>query len=70
MQRTKPDATDATAPTAKPEAYRVGDVAERLSLAYRTIHRAIRTGRIKAIRCGGAVLIPRAEFERICEKGF
>lgn len=69
MQRPKPDAT---APTANPERdmYRVRDVAERLSLTYRTIHRAIRSGHIKAIRCGGAVLIPKTEFERICERGF
>ena len=69
MQRLKPNGT---APTASPERdmYRVRDVAERLSLTYRTVHRAIRSGRVKAIRCGGAVLIPKAEFERIVTRGF
>lgn len=69
MQRLKPNGT---VPTASPERdmYRVRDVAERLSLTYRTVHRAIRSGRVKAIRCGGAVLIPKAEFERIVIQGF
>ena len=64
--------TEAAHPAAKPEPtlYRVKDVAEKLSLTYRTLHRAIKAGRVHAIRCGGAVLIPATELHRICERGF
>jgi excisionase family DNA binding protein len=64
--------TDAAHPAAKsePNLYRVKDVAQKLSLTYRTLHRAIKNGRVHAIRCGGAVLIPATELQRIISKGF
>jgi hypothetical protein len=37
---------------------------------YRTIHNAIKSGRIKAIRLGGSVMVPDGELRRICERGF
>ena len=37
---------------------------------YRTIHRAIKDGKIKAVRLGGSVMIPRREVERILAHGF
>jgi excisionase family DNA binding protein len=70
MQRPNLDATAPPAAKPEPDLYRVRDVAERLSLTYRTIHRAIKAKRIRAIRCGGAVLIPAAELQRIVAKGF
>ena len=69
MQSEKTDIAHSTA-RPEPNLYRVKDVARKLSLTYRTIHRAIKSGRIHAIRCGGAVLIPATEFQRICERGF
>ncbi len=64
--------TSDTALPAKPEPdlYRVKAVAEKTSLTYRTLHRAIKAGRIHALKCAGAVLIPRSEVERILTKGF
>jgi excisionase family DNA binding protein len=64
--------TGATAPAGKTEKdlYRLKDVAGRLSLCYRTIHRAVREGRIRTVRCGGAVMVPAGELKRIVEKGF
>ena len=52
------------------DVYRLKDVADRLSLCYRTVHRAVRQGRIKTIRLGGAVGVPAAELRRIREQGF
>jgi len=45
-------------------------LSERTGKCYRTIHRAIKTGRIKSVRLGASVMIPRREVERILEKGF
>ena len=58
--------------TGKPEKdlYRIKDVADRLSLCYRTLHRAVREGRIKSIRLGGSIRIPASELQRILTKGF
>jgi len=57
---------------ARPERdlFPIKDVADRLSLCYRSVHRAVREGRIKSIRIGGSVRIPADELKRICEKGF
>jgi excisionase family DNA binding protein len=63
MQRLKPDAP-------APAAYSIKVVAERLGLSYRTIWRGVREGRVKSIRCGGAVRIPAGELEKVCTKGF
>jgi len=45
-------------------------LAERTGKCYRTIHRAIRNGKIKAVRLGASVMIPRREVEKILERGF
>ena len=45
-------------------------LAERTGKCYRTIHRAIKRGRIKAVRLGASVMIPRQEVQKILEKGF
>jgi excisionase family DNA binding protein len=69
MQSRKSDAPVAVPKLAK-DLYRLKDVADRLSLCYRTLHRAVREGRIKSVRCGGAVMIPAGELNRIVERGF
>jgi excisionase family DNA binding protein len=48
----------------------IRDLSERTGKCYRTIHRAIKNGKIKAIRLGASVMIPRREVERILERGF
>jgi len=45
-------------------------VAEKTGKDYRTIHRAARAGKIKTVRFGGSVMIPRQEVERILQRGF
>lgn len=48
----------------------IGDVSAVTGKCYRTIHRAIKEGKIKAVRLGGSVMIPAVELRRICERGF
>ena len=45
-------------------------LSERTGKCYRTIHRAIKSGKIKVVRLGASVMIPRREVERILERGF
>jgi excisionase family DNA binding protein len=48
----------------------IRELSERTGKCYRTIHRAIKKGSIKAVRLGASVMIPRREVEKILEKGF
>ena len=48
----------------------VTDVARRIGKCYRTVHRAVQAGKIKSIRFGGSLMIPRREVEKILERGF
>ena len=52
------------------ELYSIKDLCNITSKCYRTIHRRIREGKIKTIRLGMSVMIPRKEVERIVAKGF
>jgi len=70
MQRQKTD-TSVSVPKPDPERlYSIKDVADRLRLCYRSVHRAVREGRIQSVRLGGAVRISAGELQRICSKGF
>jgi excisionase family DNA binding protein len=46
------------------------ELSQRTGKTYRTLHRAVKAGKIKAVRFGGSVMIPRQEVERILTKGF
>ena len=48
----------------------IKELSQRTGKCYRTIHRAVKDGKIKAVRLGGSVMIPRREVERILAKGF
>lgn len=45
-------------------------LSERTGKTYRTLHRAVKAGKIKTIRFGGSVMVPRREVERILAHGF
>jgi excisionase family DNA binding protein len=45
-------------------------LAQRIGICYRTVHRAAQANKIKTIRFGASRLIPRAEWERIMQRGF
>jgi excisionase family DNA binding protein len=46
------------------------ELAQRIGQSYRTLHRAAREGRIKTVRFGGSVKVPKREVERLLVKGF
>lgn len=46
------------------------ELAQAAGLSYRTVHRFAKLGRIKTIRLGTSVRVPRKECERILTKGF
>jgi excisionase family DNA binding protein len=46
------------------------DLAEVVGVNYRTIHRAVKKGTIKTVRCGSLLKVPQKEVERILTKGF
>jgi excisionase family DNA binding protein len=46
------------------------ELSERTGKTYRTLHRAVKAGKIKTIRFGGSVMVPRREVERILARGF
>jgi excisionase family DNA binding protein len=46
------------------------DLAGVIERDYRTVHRAARAGKIRTVRFGGSLLIPREEFERVLTKGW
>ncbi|MFZ0963667.1 MAG: helix-turn-helix domain-containing protein [Terriglobia bacterium] len=48
----------------------IREFSQRIGKCYRTTHRAIKDGKIHAVRLGGSVMIPRREVERILVKGF
>lgn len=45
------------------------ELAKAAGLSYRTVHRFAKSGRIKTIRLGASVRVPRKEYERILTKG-
>jgi excisionase family DNA binding protein len=46
------------------------DLSQRTGKTYRTLHRAVRAGKIKTVRFGGSVMVPKREVERILAHGF
>lgn len=46
------------------------ELSERTGKTYRTIHRAVRAGKIKTVRLGGSVMVPKREVERILTEGW
>jgi len=48
----------------------IKELSQRIGKCYRTVHRAAQAGKIKTVRFGASRLIPRAEVERILQRGF
>lgn len=46
------------------------ELSQRTGKTYRTLHRAVRAGKIKTVRFGGSVMVPKREVERILLHGF
>jgi excisionase family DNA binding protein len=63
MESDKRDATQGELSTLQ-------QLARDAGLSYRTVHRYAKMGRIKTIRLGASVRVPRKECDRILTKGF
>ncbi len=48
----------------------VRELSQRTGKADRTLHRAVRAGKIKTVRLGGSVMVPRREVDRILAQGY
>ena len=46
------------------------ELAKEARISYRTLHRYARLGRIRTIRLGALIRVPRKEVERILTQGF
>lgn len=46
------------------------ELSQRTGKTYRTLHRAVKAGKIRSVRFGGSVMVPRREVERILTQGF
>lgn len=49
--------------TATQDGYRIGQIAERLDLAYHTVWRLVKTGRLGHYRVGGSIRISEAHLQ-------
>jgi excisionase family DNA binding protein len=58
------------ADTPTKEFHTVGYVAGVIGKCPRTVYRAIKNGKIKAVTFGSSVMVPADELKRICERGF
>jgi excisionase family DNA binding protein len=58
------------APGREKEFSTITELAQRTGKCYRTIHRAVKAGKIKTVHFGASRLIPRREAERVLERGF
>jgi len=52
------------------EFYSLDGLARRWDTSYRNLHRKVQEGKLRVIRLGGLIRVPRAEVERIEQHGF
>lgn len=57
-------------PTIQPDFLGLRELAAKVGVNYRTIHRAVQDGKIQSVKFGSLVKVPRREVERILAKGF
>ncbi len=48
----------------------IRELAARIGKCYRTVHRAVKSGKIKSVRFSGSVMIHQSEVQRVLHKGF
>lgn len=56
--------------TKQPDFTGLKELAGKLGTSYRTVHRAVKAGKIKTVRFGSLVKVPKQEVERILARGF
>jgi excisionase family DNA binding protein len=46
------------------------ELAGKMDVDYRTVHRAVQKGKIQSVKFGSLLKVPRREVERILQEGF
>lgn len=46
------------------------ELAAKVGVNYRTVHRAVQSGKIQSVKFGSLIKVPRREAERILQRGF
>lgn len=59
-----------TKPSIQPDFVGLRELAGKMGVNYRTIHRAVQTGKIQSVKFGSLVKVPRREADRIMQRGF
>jgi excisionase family DNA binding protein len=62
--------TNLSKPATQADFFGLRELAAKMGVNYRTVHRAAQSGKIQSIKFGSLVKIPRREAERILTKGF
>lgn len=52
------------------EFYTLDGLAKRWRTSYRNLHRKVQEGKLRVIRLGGLIRVPRKEVERVEQHGF
>ena len=52
------------------EFYSLDGLAKRWDTSYRNLHRKVQEGKLRVIRLGGLIRVPRKEVERVEQRGF
>jgi len=48
----------------------LGWLARKMGVNYRTVHRAVQSGKIRSVKFGSLVKVPRREADRVLQRGF
>ena len=57
-------------PTIQADFLGLRELAAKVGVNYRTIHRAVQDGKIQSVKFGSLVKIPKREAERVLQRGF
>jgi excisionase family DNA binding protein len=57
-------------PAIQPDFCGLRELAAKMGVDYRTIHRAVQAGKIQSVRFGSLIKVPRREADRILQRGF
>ncbi len=52
------------------EFYTLDGLAKRWATSYRNLHRKVKDGKLRVVRLGGLLRVPRKEVERVEQHGF
>jgi excisionase family DNA binding protein len=62
--------TNLSKPATQADFVGLRELAAKVGVNYRTIHRAVQDGKIQNVKFGSLIKVPRREVERILQRGF